>query len=168
MKTILVLAMHGSPPNDFPKRELGEFFGLHSRIEHASPTERAALQPRYAELDAKMRAWQRTAQNDPYWAGSREIAVQLAQAAHCDVIIGFNEFCAPTLDTALDQAAAQAERVVVLTPMMTRGGEHSEIEIPAAVNAARARHPNIVFDYVWPLDPVAIAQFLAAQIAAHG
>jgi hypothetical protein len=25
-RTTLVLAMHGAPPNDFPGRELGEFF----------------------------------------------------------------------------------------------------------------------------------------------
>jgi hypothetical protein len=43
MKTIVVLAMHGAPPNGFPKRELAEWFGLHGRMEHAGDAERAAL-----------------------------------------------------------------------------------------------------------------------------
>jgi len=32
MKTIIILAMHGSPPNDFPKSTLMEYFGLHARL----------------------------------------------------------------------------------------------------------------------------------------
>ncbi|MBI5300655.1 MAG: hypothetical protein HY868_00845 [Chloroflexi bacterium] len=167
MKTIIVLAMHGAPPHDFPKRELGEFFGLHNRIELAIEPERATMRARLAELDAKIRAWTRTAQNDPYWAGSHAIARELARVMNCDVIVGFNEFCAPTLDAAFDQAAARAERVIVLTPMMTRGGEHSEKEIPQAMDAAQKRHPSITFQYVWPFDMNAIAQFLAAQIANY-
>ena len=95
MKTLIVLAMHGAPSNDYPKRELCEFFSLHNRIEHASPSERAAMKPRFAELDQKIRAWTRTAQNDPYWAGSHDIATYLARATEREVIIGFNEFFAP-------------------------------------------------------------------------
>jgi sirohydrochlorin cobaltochelatase len=166
MKTIIVLAMHGSPPNDYPKRELGEFFTLHNRIEHATPAERATMQTRFDELDKKIRAWARTPENDPYWAGSHDIARELARETNCAVIIGFNEFCAPTLDEAFDDAATQAERVVVLTPMMTRGGGHSEIEIPDAIANARTRHPNVAFEYIWPLNTPAIARFLASQIAA--
>ena len=36
------------------------------------------------------------------------------------VIVGFNEFCAPDLATAFEQAVGQrAERVIVVTPMLT-------------------------------------------------
>ena len=38
--------------------------------------------------------------------------------------------------------AAQPGKVLVVTPMMTRGGEHVEREIPAAVARARRRHPG--------------------------
>ena len=166
MKTVVVLAMHGAPPNDFPQRETAELFGLHARLEaaHTAGTERDTLERRYAELDARMRAWPRTERNDPFWAGSQELAEHLRQAAGRDVIVGYNEFCAPTLDNALDQAAAQGDRVIVVTPMMTRGGEHSQVEIPAAIQRARERHPEIEILYAWPLDIVAIAQFLAAQV----
>jgi len=165
METVLVLAMHGAPPNDFPPRETGELFSLHGRLEHASGPERAVLEQRYAELEARVRAWPRTARNDPFWAGSQDLAEHLRHAAACNVIIGYNEFCAPSLDDAPTQAAAQAERVIVVTPMMTRGGEHSEADIPAAIARAQARHPQLEFIYAWPLDTGDIARFLAAQVA---
>ncbi len=167
MKTVIVLAMHGAPPNDFPARETAELFGLHARLEagHVAESEREALEWRFAELDAEMRAWPRTAQNDPFWEGSQELAAHLEKASGYEVIAGYNEFCAPRLDDALDQAAAHGDRVIVVTPMVTRGGEHSEIEIPATIQRARERHPEIEILYAWPLDVAAIAQFLAAQVA---
>jgi sirohydrochlorin cobaltochelatase len=59
------------------------------------------------------------------------LAAQLAQARGLEVLVGFNEFCAPSLDEAFAQAVAQgAQRVVVITPMMTRGGEHAEALCP--------------------------------------
>lgn len=165
MKVVFVLAMHGVPPNDFPKHEMAELFSLHSRLAHAIGDERARLERRHAELDAKIRAWPRTAQNDPFYAGSQELAGHLSRAMGCEVIVGFNEFCAPNLDEALEQAIARgAEKVIVITPMMTRGGGHSEVDIPAAIRRAQGRHPEIPILYVWPLEVSEVAQFLAAQI----
>jgi len=168
MKTVIVLAMHGAPPNEASQREVIELVGLHQAMEHASPLVRAVLQRRHRKLDAKIRAWPRTVQNDPFWAGSQELAEHLRTATGSEVIVGFNEFCAPTLDDALDQAAGQADKVFVVTPMMTRGGEHSEVEIPDSVKRAQERHPNVAFKYAWPLDISAIARFLAEQIARPG
>jgi sirohydrochlorin cobaltochelatase len=165
MKTVIVLAMHGAPPRDFPRQEMGEFFALHSRMDHAAGPERAPLQQRYAELEKTMRSWPRTAQNDRFWAASHELASHLSQATGHKVLVGFNEFCAPDLDEALDQAVARsAEQVIVVTPMMTRGGEHAEVDIPEAVRIAQERHPAVSILYVWPFDPAQVAQFLAAQI----
>jgi sirohydrochlorin cobaltochelatase len=166
MKSIIVLAMHGAPPNDFPRDEIAELFGLHGRLDHAPEAQRAALEQRYVELDAKVRDWPRTPENDRFWAASYQMARYLGQATDLEVIVGFNEFCAPTLDEALDQAIAQgAEQVTVVTPMMTRGGEHSEVDIPAAIWRAEGRHPDVSFRYIWPFAIEEIAQFLAAQIA---
>lgn len=140
MSSIIVLAMHGMPPRDLPQRELAELFGLHARLEHP--------------------------ENDPFFAGSMELADHLHRATGVGVVVGFNEFCAPSLDEALDEAASRgAGRITVLTPMMTRGGEHSEIDIPAAIRRAQDRHPGTRIDYVWPFDPAAVAEFLAAQMA---
>ena len=129
--------------------------------------ERAALERRRLELDAKMRAWPRTAQNDPFYAGSQELAVQLSEATSREVILGFNEFCAPSLNEALSHAIARGvEKVIVLTPMMTRGGEHAEVDIPDAVKTAQAQHPEIPIIYAWPFRVSEVASFLAKQIAA--
>lgn len=165
MKTIIVLAMHGAPPNDFPQRELGELFGLHARLDHTQGLERAALERRHAELDAKMRAWPRTAQNDPFYIGSQALAAELVCVTEYPVIVGFNEFCAPSLDEAFDRAVEQgASRIIVVTPMVTRGGEHSEADIPAAVRRAQTRHPGLSLLYAWPFATPCVAQFLAAQV----
>jgi sirohydrochlorin ferrochelatase len=47
---------------------------------------------------------------------------------------------------------------------VTRGGEHSEVDIPNAVRRAQDRHPRIPIVYAWPFDASEVAQFLAAQI----
>ena len=165
MGDVIVLAMHGAPPTDFPPQEIGELFMLHMRLEHARGPERAALEQRFAELDARVRDWPRTSQNDPFYVGSLELAAHLERLAGSPVIVGFNEFCAPGLDEALDRAAAAFDgRVVVITTMVTRGGEHSEVDIPAAIQQARERHPHTSFVYAWPYTGNAVAQFLADQI----
>jgi len=165
-KIVIVLAMHGAPPSDFSKREMAELFSLHSRLASASEMERRALQPRYAELDTKMREWPRTSSNDPFYAASQELAEHLRQATHCEVVVGFNEFCSPGLDEALDQAVTKgAEKVVVVTPMTTRGGEHAEVDIPRAIQEATEQHPGIAFRYAWPFPVPEVAQLLADHIA---
>ena len=82
------------------------------------------------------------------------------------VLVAFNEFCAPTLELeeAIDDAVNQeAERVVVITTMMTPGGAHSEVDIPEAVEAAAKRHPTVEIVYAWPNDPDRIAATFADQ-----
>jgi sirohydrochlorin cobaltochelatase len=166
MKVIIVLVMHGVPPNNFPENDMAELFGLQARLKHATGAERLALERRLLELDAKMRKWPRTAQNDPFYAGSQELAANLSRTTGFEVIVGFNEFCAPSLEDALNEAIAkEAEKVIVITPMMTRGGEHSEVDIPAAVQTVQAKHPEIPILYVWPFKVSEVANFLAAQIA---
>jgi sirohydrochlorin cobaltochelatase len=60
MKSVIVLAMHGAPPNDFPREETAELFMLHGQMEHAPEARRVMIERRYAGLDAKVRAWPRT------------------------------------------------------------------------------------------------------------
>jgi sirohydrochlorin cobaltochelatase len=164
-KTTIVLAMHGAPPNDFPPHELAEFFGLHGRLEGSHGHVPAAVQQRHDELDAKMRAWPRSTENDPFFYASQELAKALAKSTGFPVEVGFNEFCAPSLAETFDQVAATgAEQVIVVTPMMTRGGEHAEQDIPAAIQQAQTRHPHIDFRYAWPFGPSQVAEFLAAHL----
>jgi len=165
MKRVIVLAMHGAPPSDFPAAERAEMFRLKAQISHAMAVATDDAQARYASLERKMRVWPRTAENDPFYAASHTLAAALREASGCSVVVGFNEFCAPTVDEALDMAqAAGADEVIAVTPMMTPGGAHAEHEIPAAVAAAQVRHPEVVIRYAWPFDVADVAAFLFAQI----
>ena len=165
MKRVIVLAMHGALPSDFPAAERAELFRLKAQISHAGAGSTRETETRYAALETKMRAWPRTPENDPFYAASHALAAALRQASGCAVVVGFNEFCAPTVDEALDEAqAAGANEVIAVTPMMTPGGAHAEHEIPAAVAAAQARHPGLVIRYAWPFDVAEVARFLFAQI----
>ena len=163
---VIVLAMHGAPPLDFPKPELAEFMSLQARCEHAQDEEEKALRMRFKDLEAKMRAWPRTAQNDPFYTGSQDLARHLRRETGLEVEVGFNEFCAPSLDEALDQAASRrAEIIAVITPMMTPGGGHSAVDIPTSIREAEQRHPGKKFLYAWPFASKDIAGFLASQVA---
>lgn len=51
------------------------------------------------------------------------------------------------LDAGLDLAARDARRVLVL-PFILNAAGHVKMEIPAAVDAARARHPDVTFGYL--------------------
>lgn len=166
MKTVIVLAMHGMPPSDFPQNEVGELFSLHARLEHASGVEQHVLRERFEMLNAKMCAWPRNLENDRYHASSLELAGELSRATGITVIPGFNEFCSPNLDDALQQAVdSGAESVIVVTPMMTAGGEHSEVDIPGAIERAQQRRPGVNMIYAWPFEAAQVAMFLAAQVA---
>ena len=146
--TVIVLAMHGVPPRDFPAAELSEFFGLHARIEAGGHGVPPAQRDRYRALEQRLRAWPRTPANDPFHAASMGLAANLARETGLEVIVGFNEFCGPSLDEALAAAAARrAGRVVAVTPMLTQGGEHAERDIPEAIDRARAAHPGAEFLY---------------------
>lgn len=165
MKRVVVLAMHGAPANDFPKKEMAALFDLRAKLKHAPKEGRTPLEERLHQLDVKMRGWPRTAENDPFFEGSQRLARQLREEMGCEVIVGFNEFCAPTVDEAIDQAAATgAEQVIVVTPMMTPGGVHSKAEIPDAIKQARRRHPGLSILYAWPFETSEVARFLASQI----
>jgi sirohydrochlorin cobaltochelatase len=140
--------------------------GLHARVEHADPaTVRPPVRARAEELEQRLKEWPRTAENDPFWAASRELGRQLEAATGCRVLVGFNEFCAPDLETVFDEAAAASPpRVVVVTPMLTPGGGHAEVDIPAAVAKAQAAHPAVPFVYAWPYDVASVAAFLAEHL----
>ncbi|MGB7296858.1 MAG: CbiX/SirB N-terminal domain-containing protein [Candidatus Aminicenantales bacterium] len=164
-KAVIVLAMHGAPPLDFPREEMTEFMSLHARVGHAPVPDAGTLRQRYEELEAKMRVWPRTGQNDPFYAGSQDLAKHLRRESGLEVIVGFNEFCAPTLDEVLERAAArEAGRIIVVTPMMTRGGEHSAVDIPKAIRRAQQKYPDQKFVYAWPFPTEDIARFLSSQI----
>src|SRR5262245_51460361 len=123
----IVLAMHGMPPSDFPREERGELVTLEMKVGRGEATDTQRI--RFHAIDSRMRQWPRTPKNDPYHAASHELAGKLAKETGLEVTVGFNEFCAPSLDEALNQAVVKgADEVVIVTTMLTRGGSHSEID----------------------------------------
>lgn len=159
-----MLAAHGSPPSDFPRDELMALMGRHMPPGRIGASEASAAG--LATLEARLLSWPRNEANDPFWAATCELARLVARETGHEVLVGFNEFCAPSVSEALEDAAGRASEVIVLTPMLTRGGTHAETEIPAAIDRARERHRHVRFRYAWPIPPREIARFLAAQLAA--
>ncbi len=162
--TIIVLAMHGTPPKDFPKTEHKALFEIRAALKHATNPSKS-LRERHDYLDQKMRLWPRTEKNDPFHFGSMELGRHLEKQSGFKVIVGFNEFCDPDLDKALRQAVQlTGNKVLVTTPMMTRGGSHSKGDIPAAIAGVQKDFPKTEIIYAWPFPVSEIAGFLSAQI----
>ncbi len=164
MRTFIILAAHGSPPADFPQREMGELFMLHARKDatHDLP---AASKEKYMSLEKKMREWKRTPQNDPFFAACLEMAANLEKETLLPVFVGFNEFCSPSIRQAIENVIEQgAEKVLVISAMMTRGGEHSEKEIPNTIMELEKEYPQVKLVYAYPFLSKDIARFLASQV----
>jgi len=156
-----VLVMHGAPPSDFPPNELREFFQLHTLAEVGRDELPPQLKSRLEELGARLRDWPRTPTNDPFHAASYALADAIQKESGRPVHVGFNEFCDPDVEAAVEEAiVAGAARVIVLTPMLTRGGAHAESDIPRALGSVRLHHPHVVVEYAWPFPVDSIARFL--------
>jgi len=53
-----------------------------------------------------------------------------------------------------------AEKIVVVTPMLTQGGSHAEEDIPKAIRLAEETYPDVEFIYAWPFETKNTARFL--------
>lgn len=158
---IIVLAMHGAPPLDFPPHELRLYFELAWRREHGPGNISAEAEAKFSRLEEKIRRWPRHEANDPFYAGSLRLKQALERVAGVEVILGFNEFCAPSIEEALEAACSRSpQQIRVITPMLTPGGRHAAQEIPAAVLAAREKFPGIKIIYCWPFEVEEVAEFL--------
>jgi sirohydrochlorin cobaltochelatase len=79
--------------------------------------------------------------------------------------LAYNEFCAPSLEEAVEHLIEQgATEITVATTMLTPGGSHSEIEIPDILERLRPKHPGVALRYAWPFDLELVANTLAEQI----
>jgi sirohydrochlorin cobaltochelatase len=79
----------------------------------------------------------------------------------------FIEHAEVLLDDGLDGAAEQASRVIVL-PFILNAAGHVKMELPAAIDRARARHPQVRFDCTRHLGMgPAVFSVLKAQLAAQ-
>ena len=79
--------------------------------------------------------------------------------------VAYNEYCAPTLQEAVEELAGKgATEITVITTMFTPGGSHSEIEIPEILSELNAKHPEITLRYAWPFDLDLVAAMLVEQL----
>lgn len=162
-KEAVVLIGHGGTASDMPKAMVGEL----KRLEGERQARReAAMSLREAELDKLVRAWPRTPASDPYKHGVEEIAKALApKLGGRRLVTAYNEFCAPSVEDALDGLVKEGfTRITLISTMFTRGGIHAESEIPAIVVEAIRKYPGVVVEYAWPFDAAFVAAFLAEQL----
>ncbi|HEY3197813.1 MAG TPA: CbiX/SirB N-terminal domain-containing protein [Nitrospirales bacterium] len=159
----VVLVGHGSIPKDYPRQPLTALKALEAQ-RHANGGEPTSDE---IELDHRIRHWPRTPETDPYQAGLESLATQLKAALNGDLFaIAYNEFCAPTLEEAVETLiAAGAREIRVVSSMFTPGGSHSELEIPETLARLHRKHPGIDLRYAWPFDLKQVASMLAAQLA---
>lgn len=162
LKRGVVLVGHGGVPKDFPREQFTKLRTLEAK-------RRASGGPPTAEemeLETRIRRWPRSPQNDPYQTGLEALAGHLQATLNGDLFaIAYNEFCAPTVEEAIEELiAAEATEITVVPSMFTPGGSHSELEIPETLRHLRAKHPTVVIRYAWPFDLGEVASMLAGQL----
>lgn len=160
----VLLVGHGGVAQGTPREwvtELKRLEGERRRSDVSEPS------PRERELESMIRNFPRDDASDPYGAGLRAIGARLASSLGArHVALAFNEFCAPSVEQALeDLVHGGMTHITVLTTMVTPGGSHSERELPELVAEARQRHPNVTIRYVWPYDLDELGRFFARQVA---
>ena len=158
----IVLVGHGGVPKDCPHE-------LIRKLKQLEAQRRAAGKPmsqEEKELDRKIRRWPRTPQSDPYKGGLEALANQLRPLLNGDrLAIAYNEFCAPTLEEAVEELIKDGTTdITVVSSMFTAGGSHAEIEIPETVEQLKQAHPAVTIRYAWPFDKALVAGMLAAHL----
>jgi sirohydrochlorin cobaltochelatase len=164
-KEAVVLIGHGGTASDTPRALISELKRLEGERQ---ARKELSISSREAELDKQVREWPRTPETDPYKHGVEAIAAALAPKLDGRrLVVAYNEFCAPSVEDAIDGLIGEGfDHIRLISTMFTRGGIHAEFEIPAIVLETRKKHPRVTVEYAWPYDPGFIADFLAGQLAA--
>ena len=160
----IILAGHGAIPIDYARELVTRLRTLEAQRRTAGGEPTAEEQ----ELETRLRHWPRTPQTDPYQSGLASLASHLQQLLpDTKLSLAYLEFCAPTLTEAVDElVAAGVTEVTVVPSMLTPGGVHSEVDIPAILEHLRHRYPVLALRYAWPFDQDLVAGMLATHLAA--
>ena len=163
MKTMAVLLVgHGGLPKDIPQQVVESFMKIHKqRIRSGS-----AITSQEKELESTIRNWKRTPESDPYKAGLENLASYMEPQLEGYIFkTAYNEFCYPSIETAVDELSQEdVSKIIIVTTMITRGGSHSEVEIPEELKELSAKYPDIDFQYAWPFAMESFASFLTDHI----
>ena len=85
-----------------------------------------------------------------------------------DIKTAYNEFCYPGIEDAVAELAEKNySKIIILTTMITRGGSHSETEIPEEIEKLRKKYQTIDIQYAWPYCMDGFAKYLSGHIEAH-
>jgi len=161
-KKAVILVGHGGLPSDIPSEIVEKFMRVHKgRIKSGEPITEHEIQ-----LDTSIRKWNRTPKNDPYKTGLESLASHMEPMLEGHILkTAYNEFCYPSIEDAVEELAHEnVSKIIIITTMITRGGSHSEKEIPEELHALCSKHPNIEIQYAWPYDMDVFASFLATHI----
>ena len=84
---------------------------------------------------------------DPEWAAPFGIIKQQVQAARPEALVelAFQDFMTPTLEAAVEQAAAQGAKRVIVVPLFMAQGGHLKQDLPRMVGKLREQHPQLEF-----------------------
>jgi sirohydrochlorin cobaltochelatase len=161
-KRAVLLVGHGGVPTDYPHESVTRL----KRLEGQRRTTGGPPTAEELELDQRIRRWPRSPETDPYQAGLQALAERLRQRlAPVTLALAYNEFCSPTIAEAVaDLVAAGTEEITVVPSMLTPGGSHSEVEIPAALADLRRRYPSVTLTYAWPFDLSLVGTMLAEHL----
>ncbi|MBL8468735.1 sirohydrochlorin chelatase [Methyloversatilis discipulorum] len=104
---------------------------------------------------------------DPEWARPlREVAAQVAAGdAAPQVELAFLEFLEPTLEQACDRLAAAGITRIAVLPMFIAQSGHVRRDLPAQLDAVRARHPSLRIDLATAVGEDPRVQAVMAEVA---
>lgn len=104
---------------------------------------------------------------DPGWARPlREVAARVAAGdAAPQVELAFLEFLEPTLEQACDRLAAAGVTRIAVLPMFIAQSGHVRRDLPAQLDAARARHPSLRIDLATAVGEDPRVQAVMAEVA---
>lgn len=157
-KKAVILVGHGGLPRDIPSEIVEKFMRVHkTRIKAGG-----SITEQEVELDTTIRKWQRTPESDPYKSGLESLASHMEPMLKGYVLkTAYNEFCYPAIEDAVNELVKEnVSEIVIVTTMITRGGSHSENEIPEELDALCLKYSDIEFKYAWPFSMDAFALFL--------
>jgi sirohydrochlorin cobaltochelatase len=163
-KKAVILVGHGGLPSDIPSEIVEKFMRMHKgRIKAGGPITEQEI-----ELDTSIRKWVRTPENDPYKSGLELLASHMEPMLEGHILkTAYNEFCYPAIEDAVAELAKEnVLKIIIVTTMITRGGSHSEYEIPEELCDLSSKHPDIDIQYAWPFSMDAFALFLTTHIKA--
>lgn len=103
---------------------------------------------------------------NPDWA-QPVLAIRQAMLMHrpeARVEVAFLEFIAPQLPETIDALVADGFLGVVVVPIFMAQSGHTKRDLPALLDAARARHPELVIEVATPIGE---APSVVAAIAGY-